>query len=233
VSEGCKNCYALDLAQHYGFDVFGPTKGRRVFGEHYWADVDRWNAEAERQGHRRNVFCSSMADTFEDHATVEEQRQLRLWPIIARTPWLNWLLLTKRPENMLKMAPWDGQWPDNVWAMTSVENRRRAQERIPILLEVPAVVRGLSVEPQLEQINLSPWLVSLQWVICGGESGAQTRPFDLTWARYLRDQCLEAGVPFFLKQIGGRYHWSGGRELDGRTWDEMPPEFPSLALLKY
>ena len=71
-----------------------------------------------------------------------------------------------------------------------------------------------------------PYLDRLRWVICGGESGPDARPFDLAWARELRDQCQQAQVPFFFKQIGGRYHNSGGRKLDGRTWDEMPPEQP-------
>ncbi len=225
-SEGCKNCYADDLANHYGFDVFGPNKPRRTFGEKYWQEVIKWNREAESQGHRRNVFCSSMADTFEDHPTMEQERQARLWPTIAQTPMLNWLLLTKRPENFLKMAPYEGAWPDNVWTMTSIENQKRTNERVPLLLEVNSSVHGLSVEPQLEFIDLSPWLDRLQWVIVGGESGPKARPFDLAWARYLRDQCVEADVAFFFKQIGGRFHNSNGRELDGRSWDEMPNEVP-------
>jgi protein gp37 len=184
----------------------------------------KWNSQAQVQGHRRNVFCSSMADTFEDHPVVELERRAHLWPTIALTPWLNWLLLTKRPEHMLRMAPWSGAWPGNVWAMASTENQHWANIRVPLLLEVEAVVHGLSVEPVVGPVDLSRWLDRLQWVIVGGESGPRHRYIDIAWVRLLRDQCVEAGVPFFFKQWGGFYHNSGGRVLDGRTWDEMPPE---------
>lgn len=227
VSEGCKECYAEAFAIRQGLDLWGPKAERRTFGDTYWQEPLKWNRQALAQGHRRNVFCSSMADTFEDHPVVEQERQQRLWPLIRETSWLNWLLLTKRPEHMLRMSPWLDKWPDNVWAMTSVENQRRANERIPFLLEVQAAVCGLSVEPLLEKVDLSPWLLQLQWVIVGGESGSRARPFDLAWARYVRDQCLEAGVAFFFKQVGGRYHNSGGRLLDGCEWNEMPPEIPA------
>jgi protein gp37 len=222
VSEGCKYCYAEAFAERLGLDLWGPRAERRTFGDGYWQEPLRWNAQAEHDGYRRNVFCSSMADTFEDHPVVEQERQRRLWPLIATTPWLNWLLLTKRPENMLRMAPWQDNWPDNVWVMTSVETQRRADERVPLLLNVPAVIRGLSIEPQLEHINVTRWLDRLQWVIVGGESGPNARPFDPDWARALRAQCAEAGVAFFFKQYGGMYHNTGGRLLDGRTWNEMP-----------
>ncbi len=128
---------------------------------------------------------------------------------------------------ILPMSPWGkGTWPDNVWVGTSVGVQKRAEERVPYLLEIPAVVRFLSCEPLLGSLDLSPWISQLQWVISGGESGYEARPMNMEWPRSLRDQCQEAQVPYFFKQIGGRYHDSGGRELDGRTWDEIPPEFP-------
>ncbi len=222
VSEGCKNCYADTLASRYGFDVWGPTAERRTFGLVYWQRPYAWNKAAERLGHRSNVFCSSMADTFEDHPTVAEER-CKLWPLIEQTPWLNWLLLTKRPENILSMAPWGcSSWPDNVWIGTSVENQRRADERVPVLLEVRAVVRFLSCEPLLEKVNLMHWLAGLQWVICGGESGPGARPMDPNAARYLLAQCRAFDVPYFFKQWGGLHHNSGGRLLDGQLYSEMP-----------
>lgn len=230
VSEECKNCYAEGIAAHYGHNVWGPASNtsRRIFGENHWHEPLVWNRKAQKAGHRASVFCSSMADAFEDHPTVAQER-LKLWPLIEQTPWLNWLLLTKRPENMLAMSPWgSGQWPDNVWAMTSVGVQHNAQKRLQALLAVKSVVRGVSVEPQLEHIDLTPWLPQLQWIICGGESGQHARPFHLDWARSLRDQCQAARTAFFFKQVGGRYHDSGGRLLDGRTWDEMPPEWPVL-----
>jgi protein gp37 len=167
-----------------------------------------------------------MADVYEEHHAVKQER-LKLWELIEATPWLNWLLLTKRPENILKLSPWNEVWPDNVWIGTSVGLQHRAEARIPWLLEVPAVVRFLSCEPMLGVLDLTAWLEQLQWVICGGESGKGARPLDPAWARSLRDQCFAVGVPYYFKQWGGRYHHSGGRQLDGRTWDEIPPECAS------
>jgi protein gp37 len=137
------------------------------------------------------------------------------------------------------------QWPlPNIWLGTSVENQEAAY-RIDWLVKTPAAVRFLSCEPLIGPLDLSPALTLrtgplverisaygggavrvgdplLHWVIVGGESGPDYRPLDLDWARDLRDQCVAAGVPYFFKQWGGRTATAGGRELDGRTWDEMP-----------
>jgi protein gp37 len=220
VSEGCKHCYADTLSSRYGFSLWGPQAERRTFGADYWARPLRWNTEAARSGHPRFVFCSSMADTFENHPTVQQERQ-RLWPLIERTPSLIWLLLTKRPQHISDMVPWRS-WPSNAWIGTSVENQKRAQERIPALLQVPASVRFLSCEPLLDRVDLSAWIADLQWVIVGGESGPGARPIDLAWARILRDTCRVSEVPYFFKQVGGRTPKSGGRLLDGREWNEFP-----------
>jgi protein gp37 len=230
VSEGCKHCYADTLSSRYGFSLWGPQAERRTFGDAYWRRPLSWHAEALRQGHRRNVFCSSMADVFEDHPVVEQERR-KLWPLIAQTPMLNWLLLTKRPQNILQMVPWPGAFPDNVWIGTSVENQRRAVERVPLLLEVPAVVRFLSCEPLLEAVDLSAWLSSLQWIIAGGESGPLARPMAAAWARSLRDACVAASVPYFFKQWGGRTSKAGGRLLDDQQWDEMPSEVCTVSIV--
>lgn len=229
VSEECKNCYALDIAHHYVKEpLWGPaaTTSRRLFGDKHWQEPLVWNRKAQRLGHRISVFCSSMADVFEEHPQLDTER-LKLWDLIGQTPWLNWLLLTKRPENVLKMVPWSERWPDNVWLGTSVGLQQRVEERLPELVKIPAVVKFLSCEPLLGPLDLTPWLQRVDWVIAGGESGSEARFMDLAWPRSLRDQCQAAQVPFFFKQIGGRYHDSGGRLLDGRTWDEMPPEVPA------
>ncbi|NWG19118.1 MAG: phage Gp37/Gp68 family protein [Chloroflexi bacterium] len=234
VSPGCVHCYAETFSNRYQFDVFGPRKPRRTFGESYWHEPLKWNRLAAQTGTRARVFCASMADVFEDNASVEPERQ-KLWRLIDETPMLDWLLLTKRPQNMRRLAPWENDWPINVWAMTSVEDQAHAQSRIPLLLEVPALVHGLSVEPLLEPVDLAPWLDDLQWVIVGGESGPGARPMQVEWVAFLRDQCIEAGIPFFFKQWG---EWSyatdssmptrrvgkkaAGRDLEGRTWDEIP-----------
>lgn len=157
VSPGCASCYAETLAKRYGYHIWGPAKTteRRVMSANYWQQPIRWNAAAERRGERMRVFCGSMSDVFEDHPTNERERA-KLWPLIESIPWLDWLLLTKRPENMTRMAPaaWAGGWPSNIIAMTSVEDQKRADERIPELLKVPAARRGLNCEPLLGPIEL-------------------------------------------------------------------------------
>lgn len=231
VSEECKHCYAEDIANHYGFKgTWGPasTSTRRVFGEKRWQEPLTWNRQAEREGHRHSVFCASMADVYERNPILIPHRE-RLWQLITNTPMLNWLILTKRPENILAMSPWS-IWPDNIWIGTSVGLQSRAEERIPYLLQIPATVRFLSCEPLIGPVDLSPWIAKLQWVICGGESGAGARPMNLDWARSLRQQCFEANVPYYFKQVGGRYHHTGGSLLDGRYWRDMPSEISTHTL---
>jgi protein gp37 len=139
----------------------------------------------------------------------------------------------------------DGLWDlplHNVWLGTSVEDQTRADQRLPALLETPAAVRWVSAEPLLGPVDLERWLhvpdclwearstctchitagPRLDWVVVGGESGPHARPMDPGWARSLRDQTRNSMAAFFLKQWGGRNPKSGGRELDGRTWDQYP-----------
>ena len=251
VSPGCTHCYAETWANRYGHDIWGPRKARRIFGESHWQDPVKWNRQAMQQGERIRVFCASMADVFEDNASIREERK-KLWSLIEETPMLDWLLLTKRPENMLRFAPWQLQWPSNIWAMTSIENQEQAEKRIPLLAEVLASVRGLSVEPLIGPVNLAQWLQDIHWVIVGGESGPGSRPINPEWVRSIRDQCTEANVPFFFKQWGEwapiddnsltssnhqviQLHHNGitsavrkmgkkasGRLLDGKAWSEFP-----------
>lgn len=229
VAPECHHCYAESMALRWGWDLWGPAANtrRRITGQAYWKKPLKWNREAAAQGHRRSVFCASLADVFEEHPDIIEART-QLWSLIEQTPWLNWLLLTKRPENMRAMTPssWSTMWPDNVWAGTSAGTQETAQQNIPTLLTIPSCVKFVSCEPQLEYVDFMQWLPSLQWVICGGESGTKARPLDLDWTRSLRDQCQEHHTAFFFKQVGGLYHNSRGRVLDGRTWDEVPPEVP-------
>ena len=236
VSAGCTNCYAETWAKRYGHQVWGPRQARRTFSDQHWQTPLKWNRQALARGERMRVFCASMADVFEDHPQIAFERQ-RLWRLIEATPALDWLLLTKRPEHMRQFAPWLDQWPLNIWAMTSVEDQAAAAERVPLLLDVPAAVHALSVEPLLGPLDLEPWLERLAWVIVGGESGSAARPLDPAWVRRLRDQCQEAQVAFFFKQWGawapvadpqgeGEMRRMGkkraGRLLDGREWNELP-----------
>ncbi len=171
-----------------------------------------------------------MADVFEDHAELAPWRR-RLWTLIEETPWLHWQLLTKRPENVARLAPWRDEWPENVWLGTSIENSRFTF-RADLLREIPAVTRFISVEPLLASVlqNGKPnWcpleLDGIDWVIAGGESGPGARPMDLAWAREVRDLTRDAGAAFFLKQLGGHPNKRGKDKalLDGALWHELPP----------
>ena len=209
------------LARRWGrADLWRRHGERRLPSEQYWREPITWNDQAAREDGPFRVFCASMADVFEDHPALPGERD-RLWDLIDRTPALTWMLLTKRVENAARMAPWP-QWPANVWLGCSVETQRWADARVPVLLDQPAAVRFLSCEPLLAPVDLSRWIQRLDWIIVGGESGARARPMNPEWARLIRDHSVAARVPFFFKQVGGRTPRAGGRELDGRTWDEWP-----------
>lgn len=242
VSEGCKFCYAEKLSERNPstLGIWGPKGHRSMAAEAYWRQPLKWNhsaacAEFNRESdyHRPRVFCASLADVFEGDATmpatdVENVRAARdrLFGLIEATPNLDWLLLTKRPENVMMMTPesWREGLPMNVWLGTSCEDQKTADERIPHLLAVPASVRFLSCEPLLGPIDLHQYLHTakpaiacgrnfeiskidittreIHWVIVGGESGPNARPMHPDWARLLRDQCAAASVPFLFKQWG-------------------------------
>ena len=133
VSPACDNCYAEVWAHRLGQDLWEPSAARRFFGDNHWREPLRWNAEAENEQRRARVFCASMADVFEWRADLNEQR-VRLWWLIEQTPNLDWLLLTKRPQHICRMVPWNENWPENVWVGTTVENQRLADVRLPLLL---------------------------------------------------------------------------------------------------
>lgn len=189
-----------------------------TFNSWHWSEPLKWDAAAKEAGERHRVFCASMADVFEDRDDLLPHRE-RLWNLIRETPNLDWLLLTKRPENISRMIPafWNVFAPSNVWYGTTAGDQDGYDKRILHLLKVPACIRFLSCEPLLSGIDiglgrlmyndvtLAPRLSDhLQWVICGGESGAGAREMDLAWARSIRDQCKAAGVAFFMKQLGER-----------------------------
>lgn len=220
VSAGCTFCYAETLATRYGHGVWGPRASRRLFGEKHWQEPIKWNRVAEQGQQPARVFCASMADVFEDNRTLDTER-IRLWALIDETPWLQWQLLTKRPENVLTMVPWGTSWPDNVWIGTSIEDAAAADQRLSVLQNIPAAIRFLSCEPLIGPLDDLD-LTNIDWLIAGGESGAKHRPLDAAWVRVLRDRCRDEGVPFFFKQWGGMRSKSGGRELDGQLYSEFP-----------
>lgn len=211
VSPGCQSCYAeTGYGRRFGVE-WGHGKPRRRTTEAYWRQPRAWDRRAAITGTRPLVFCASLADWLDPE--VPPAWRMDLLDLIGQTPHLIWLLLTKRPEHWRRLVGeaadagcrmanrWvAGDAPANVWAGATAEDRRTTIERVPRLLEIPAALRFLSVEPQLESI--APDLDGIDWVIVGGESGRGARPFDLRWARELRDRCAGARVPFFLKQLG-------------------------------
>jgi len=165
---------------------------------------------------RQRVFCASLSDVFEDRPELIPWRT-DLFKLILATQNLDWLLLTKRPENVIGMTIWSAPrciLPANVWIGTSVENQEQADKRIPELLNIPAAVRFLSVEPLLEPVSIaeyyreegngtySLWSDYIDWVIVGGESGPDARPMHPEWVRSIQGQCQMKEIPFLFKQWG-------------------------------
>lgn len=161
VSPGCEHCYAEALVtKRMRLPVWGPpstTERKRTLSA--WRDVPAWDRAAKRDGVRRRLFVSSLADIFEEHPQVAPWRADAL-ALLERCTSLDVLLLTKRPQNIRAMVPsaWLDAWPAHVWIGTTVEDQKRAEERIPELLRVPALVRFLSCEPLLEEVDLTRWL---------------------------------------------------------------------------
>lgn len=201
ISEGCKWCYAESWAKRSGLVEWGPKGIRRRTSEANWRQPIKWNKQAAADGRRAKVFCASLADVFEDHDSIPMEWRADLYNLIRSTPNLDWLLLTKRPENIMRFLPvnWT-PWP-NAWFGTSVTTRKEAVEKIDALRAVPAALRFLSCEPLLEDLGELD-LSGIGWVIVGGESGPHARPTNADWVRSIRDQCASAGVPFLFKQWG-------------------------------
>lgn len=240
LSAGCRNCYAealdgrhlLEPTSHWG--LYAP---RRFASESYWRKPLAWNRAAERAGKRARVFCMSMGDLFEVHWLLPQAKKqaisrARLFALIERTLWLDWLLLTKRPERFASMLPasWLVRPAPNVWLGASVESLFYAADRLPVLLNVPARVHFVSYEPALGPIDLEAAApgrclpLELDWVIAGAESGARARPAQLDWIRAARDQCQRLGIRFFFKQWVERGRKVSLPVLDGCRWVEVPAD---------
>lgn len=227
VHEGCVNCYARIWAERWGLKLWGKGSVRRMIMSSF-KDVMTFQKEANRAGEIHRVFLGSMMDIFEKPKGIFNAKgklliegedefwntgQLRdkfFNEIVPNCPNLMFLLLTKRPSNINKYIPdsWKENPPKNVMFGTSVVNQSTADDLIPMLYKVNGQ-RFLSIEPQLDVIDLTVKMKNsdlrlidtAMWIINGGESGANRRPFDTNWGRILRDQCKENGVPFFFKQV--------------------------------
>jgi len=227
----CEFCYAEAFAHRLGLKIWGKTKPRKFQSESYWEEPIKWNAKATKAGLRRRVFCASMSDVFEDRPDLIEDR-LDLWRLIESTKNLDWLLLTKRPQNIRLMLELNCySRTKNVWLGTTAVTQRHYDERLPKLLDNPAAVHFVSCEPLVEPIDLCLGMYTKdgprpEWVIVGGESGPRARPFDLEWARSIRDQCRRAGVAFFLKQLGSHGRKDKGDDMAQWPEDLRIQEFP-------
>lgn len=221
VAAGCDNCYALALAKRLkamGAEKYQNDGDPRTSGPGFGVTI---HPTALKQPYRwrapRVVFVNSMSDLF--HAKVPISFVRDIFDVIRETPQHTYQVLTKRAHRMARFAD-KLDWPDNLWMGVSVESFD-AVDRIDHLRATPAAVRFLSCEPLLSGLpGLN--LADIDWVIAGGESGHNARGMDHAWVEDIRDQCNDAGVSFFFKQWGGRTPKANGRELDGRTWDEMP-----------
>lgn len=213
VSPGCKQCYMYRDKKRYGQDPMVVVRSKPA----------TFNKPLQWKGPAK-VFTCSWSDFFIDQA---DEWRGEAWDIIQQTPWLTYQILTKRPENIKKRLPfrWGDGWP-NVWLGVSVESQDYVH-RIEILDEIPAKVRFVSYEPALGplQADFEMCYGKIDWLISGGESGYNPRPANLNWFREVRDDCQRFNVDYFHKQHGGSKKidgvW-GGRELDGRTWDQFP-----------
>lgn len=246
VSPGCERCYAEAFAKRVGEKVWGPTSPRRFFGDKHWAEPRKWNTKAERDGVRRKVFVASMADVFEDRPDLVAPRA-RLATLIAETPALDYLLLTKRPENIVRL------WPDvifrgHVWLGTTTEDQNNYDKRWPALAQADmdqcAARSFISYEPALgplvltcngcghdvgahlapDQGGCSGWFPD--WVIVGAESGNGRRPFEIAWLRRVVDDCRRARIPVFVKQDSAATPGHQGRIPD-ELWIRQFPEVRS------
>ncbi len=255
VSPGCELCYAevQDSRKRWGGEAhWGPKAPRYRTSRSTWNNALRWNNAAAKLSKRHLVFCASLADVFEDREELVPWRA-DLFALIRSTPALTWQLLTKRPENIVRLWPKEihrwytmsggptaervmcpppgaEAWP-NIWMGTTVEDQRRADERLPVLLSVPAALHWVSAEPLLQTVAMAQWMGPglVEWVIAGGESDvgatAEARPFDLAWARLLALQCDVARVPFFMKQKGSNV-FDAGLEISCLGKGDEPAEWP-------
>jgi protein gp37 len=234
VSPGCDHCYARTFAERWRGVAGHPYE--QGFDLRLWPD--RLNHPLQWKKPRR-VFVNSMSDLF--HKDVPDDFILQVFSIMVRANWHTYQVLTKRPSRLVNLAPKVSQhlrsltgdadrWPVHMWFGVSVETIQY-QWRVEKLRQVPAAIRFISAEPLLGSLR-DLRLTDIHWVITGGESGPRYRRCDPAWVRELRDNCQHDGVAFFFKQWGGKSPKSGGRLLDGQTYDEYPvlPQQLEMAL---
>lgn len=222
ISPGCDNCYAERFAERWRGVVGSPYE----FGFDLTLHPQRLDQPLKLK-RPSFIFVNSMSDLF--HKEVPHSYIDRVFDVMERADNHVFQVLTKRSSIMrcyLARRYGSQLAPAHIWCGVSLENEQQLS-RVAHLRDSPAAIRFLSIEPLLAPIGKID-LTGIHWVIVGGESGPRHRPIDPAWVREIRDQCEREKVPFFFKQWGGNRPKANGRELDGRTWDEMPTR-PSLA----
>ena len=212
VSPGCAHCYAERMAKRL------QAMGQRNYARGFEVTLQEQMLDLPLRWRRpRRIFVNSMSDLF--HQRVPDAFVHDVFSVMRKADWHEYQILTKRSERVVEL---DGElpWAPHVWMGVSVENARFVY-RIDHLRRTHAHVKFLSIEPLLGPLPLLD-LRGIQWVIVGGESGPRARPMQHSWVLDTRDQCRAAGVAFFFKQWGGVFKSRTGRELEGRTWDDMP-----------
>lgn len=200
VGPGCDHCYAEALDKRHrwgGVTHWGHGKTRMRTSQANWRKPLAWNRAREKDGKTHRVFCASLADVFDNE--VPDQWRHDLYWLIMHTPYLTWLLLTKRIGNVAKMHP--GRLPDHVWLGATIVNQEEADRDVPRLLATPAAVHFVSYEPAIGPVDWAKF-PGLDWIIIGGESGHHARRFLYEWARSTIAQCRQIGAAAFMKQTG-------------------------------
>jgi protein gp37 len=243
ISAGCANCYAERMANCHAHNPKLAERYGPVITEGHWngktAFVPSELEKPFKWKKPKRIFVGSMGDLFHDR--VDTARLDEILATIGSLPRHRFMFLTKRADAMMiyfnnltssergvRFLPTFRQWPiPNLWLGVTIENQKAADERIPILLQIPAAKRFVSVEPMLGPIQLEhstdgmPFIGysegGIDWVICGAETGPGARPMQAAWAESLRDQCQASGVPFFFKKFA-----NGDTKLNGREWSEFP-----------
>jgi len=212
VSPGCANCYAERIALRL------KAMGNPNYVNGFSITMHEDSLELPLKWRRpQTIFVNSMSDLF--HENVPDEFIFRVFDVMQRADWHCFQILTKRSKRLMDISP-QLPWLPHIWMGVSVEDRGHTF-RVEHLRKTGAKVKFISLEPLLESIpNLN--LESIDWVIVGGESGPRARPIRESWVIDIRNQCQEKKVPFFFKQWGGVNRKKLGRELEGRTWDEMP-----------
>ncbi|MBV9241517.1 MAG: phage Gp37/Gp68 family protein [Acidobacteria bacterium] len=212
ISPGCKNCYAEKMAKRL------KAMGQRNYANGFKLTLQPHMLELPLRWKKpQTIFVNSMSDLF--HKNVPPEYIQEVFTVMNRAKWHRFQVLTKRADRLEQVAPLL-TWTPNIWMGVSVESEEYTS-RIDNLRNTPAHVKFLSLEPLLGPLRKLD-LAKIDWTIVGGESGFRCRPIEAEWVLDIKRQCVAADVPFFFKQWGGVQKKRNGRELEGRTWDDMP-----------